>query len=339
MCIRDRELGHLGMFLKILLAAVWATSGSAEQACAAGVTPQSLARAISERMESQIEDDQPSECRVLDASGLDIGKFYAEVMQPSTPVILKRGAGAFGQLQQWADPEYLQREFGESVHKALQGFADTYVTPTGKAQDRHLEHPPQTRVKLADFLRAVREGNNRTYIEASTLFNQEGTVQPAMAKQASLPVFAGFLEQSLERVNIWVGTHGDSPKQSALHYDPLDNLMVQISGRKEFVMLEPFNSHRCYPRRLPNIRRVSAASGETRRMHPLGDGESDNFSPVLVDSPDRMEYPLFDKSHTVKCVIEAGDVLYMPAFTWHNVYSWKDPTHRLNTAVNFWVKP
>jgi len=37
-----------------------------------------------------------------------------------------------------------------------------------------------------------------------------------------------------------------------------------------------------------------------------------------------------------QCNIMEGDVLYMPAFWWHEVQSRPNPEEKRNVAVNFW---
>lgn len=60
------------------------------------------------------------------------------------------------------------------------------------------------------------------------------------------------------------------------------------------------------------------------------------MSPVDIEEPDLTRYPLFSDARRVQCSLRPGDVLFMPAFWWHEVRSQPDPEHRRNLAVNFW---
>ena len=44
----------------------------------------------------------------------------------------------------------------------------------------------------------------------------------------------------------------------------------------------------------------------------------------------------FGKVHPLNCTINEGDILYMPAFWWHEVESYPSKTEHRNLATNFW---
>ena len=60
------------------------------------------------------------------------------------------------------------------------------------------------------------------------------------------------------------------------------------------------------------------------------------MSPVDIANPDLERFPNFARSHRLECVLRPGDVLFMPAFWWHEVQSYPDPKERRNLAVNYW---
>ena len=60
------------------------------------------------------------------------------------------------------------------------------------------------------------------------------------------------------------------------------------------------------------------------------------MSPVDISSPDLERFPLFAGARRTQCVLKPGDVLFMPAFWWHEVQSYPDVVERRNLAVNFW---
>lgn len=49
-------------------------------------------------------------------------------------------------------------------------------------------------------------------------------------------------------------------------------------------------------------------------------------------------FPKFKEALPLKCKINEGDMLYMPAFWWHEVKSTPDVLQRRNLAVNFWYE-
>jgi hypothetical protein len=59
-------------------------------------------------------------------------------------------------------------------------------------------------------------------------------------------------------------------------------------------------------------------------------------SSVRLDAPDLQRFPLLSYTSPVRVVLQAGDVLYVPAFWHHEVQSLPDEKTGLNVAVNFW---
>lgn len=60
------------------------------------------------------------------------------------------------------------------------------------------------------------------------------------------------------------------------------------------------------------------------------------MSPVDITSPDLERFPLFPRARRVECTLKPEDVLFMPAFWWHEVQSYPDAEKRRNLAVNYW---
>jgi hypothetical protein len=91
---------------------------------------------------------------------------------------------------------------------------------------------------------------------------------------------------------------GPSQSQTPLHFDTLltHNLFFQVYGSKRFVMVDAADREHCYPH---NWR----------------------WSPVDPDDPDLERFPRFRNARVLSCVVEAGDLLYMPPGTLHKVTS------------------
>ena len=65
------------------------------------------------------------------------------------------------------------------------------------------------------------------------------------------------------------------------------------------------------------------------------EGEEAPWISVDPDNPDLEKYPLFAKVNPLRCVVEAGEVLYLPALWYHQVGQEEDEEGR-TIAVNFW---
>ncbi|XP_047225615.1 tRNA wybutosine-synthesizing protein 5 isoform X1 [Girardinichthys multiradiatus] len=77
------------------------------------------------------------------------------------------------------------------------------------------------------------------------------------------------------------------------HYDVMDNLLAQVTGRKRVVLYSPQDA-----------------------LHLYLNGDK---SEVLdIDAPDMKLFPEFVKARRYDCVLEPGDLLFIPALWFHN---------------------
>merc|ERR1711874_125751 len=83
------------------------------------------------------------------------------------------------------------------------------------------------------------------------------------------------------------------------HFDPDDNFLVMIRGRKQ-VRLFGHDLDNLYP-------------------NPLGSEGKTVQSQVNCDNPDLAKFPLFSSAMCQHCVLSPGEMLYIPAFYWHQV--------------------
>ncbi|EDV20524.1 uncharacterized protein TRIADDRAFT_31789 [Trichoplax adhaerens] len=85
------------------------------------------------------------------------------------------------------------------------------------------------------------------------------------------------------------------------HLDPDDNFLAMIRGRKR-VRLYGCQTQPLYP-------------------NPLGSKGRTIQSQVDCDNPDYQKFPLFHNSQCQEYVLESGEMLFIPAFCWHQVTS------------------
>ncbi|XP_062312400.1 tRNA wybutosine-synthesizing protein 5 [Osmerus eperlanus] len=77
------------------------------------------------------------------------------------------------------------------------------------------------------------------------------------------------------------------------HYDVMDNLLAQVTGRKRVVLFSPQDALHLY------------LSGDKSQV-------------LDIDSPDLERFPEFVKACRYECVLEPGDLLFIPALWFHN---------------------
>jgi hypothetical protein len=105
------------------------------------------------------------------------------------------------------------------------------------------------------------------------------------------------------RDTLWIAPRGT---MSSLHHDgDYDNLNLQISGRKLFLLLPP-PSHEA--------------------LHTYGSAES----PLNPFVPDLARFPRFAHATPVEATLEPGQILLIPKYWWHCVYA-VEPAVNLST--------
>ncbi|XP_066295391.1 HSPB1-associated protein 1-like isoform X2 [Branchiostoma lanceolatum] len=122
----------------------------------------------------------------------------------------------------------------------------------------------------------------------------------------------GFPGRTGVESTIWVGSAG---AHTPCHYDSYGcNLVLQVYGRKKWVLFPPEDSPSLYPTRLPYE-------------------ESSVFSQVNVAYPNVQQFPKVVGSHPHVVVLEPGDVLFVPKHWWHYVESLTT-----SISVNSWIE-
>ncbi|MEH2055777.1 MAG: cupin-like domain-containing protein [Nostoc sp.] len=137
---------------------------------------------------------------------------------------------------------------------------------------------------------------------------------PAILQDIKFPEY--FDKKLFVDPTIWIGSGGNT---SPLHYDAMDNLFTQVSDRKRFLLFDPQQTSSLYP---------FPASSKIPHM-----------SQINIEKPDWEKFPNFQKAKYFECIVELGEILFIPAFWWHQVYSLANSNHELNISVNFWAKP
>jgi lysine-specific demethylase 8 len=111
--------------------------------------------------------------------------------------------------------------------------------------------------------------------------------------------------------NVWMSGAGNV---TPIHYDLSENILVQIAGEKRVLLWDP----RQYP---------------LLYLNPLGT-RHDRQSRISVYRPDPTSFPRFVDAKALECILRPGEMLYIPAFWMHYVY-----TIKFSVSVNYWWAP
>jgi hypothetical protein len=207
--------------------------------------------------------------------------------------VILTGALADWELSSW-EPARLRREHGD-----LLGLVRPALPAPGAA-------PVESAVwSLSELLDALDQPER-----AGTRYLAYNEVPaPLLASLRHPPYFAR--EQYQDPPYIWLGPAGTV---THLHRDGSDNLFAQIWGRKSFVLYSP------------DQRPLLSA------WTPAGDAGLDGCD-VDPDRPDDPRYPLFREARKVVCVVEPGELLFLPEGWFHHVVSLAP-----SLSINFWTR-
>ena len=239
---------------------------------------------------------------------------WQELFTKQQPVVIQGLACAWpciaDPMRQWRDLPQLQRRVS---------MADS-VVPIEMGQhymDPHLQKHQISLHSFLDFLIAHTStdlntnaaGQRRTdipkvYLAQHTL--SEVQVLKDDIEVPTMPQVTG--KKNLYDTKIWFG--GPKGTISPCHFDPFHNMLVQILGEKEVILIDTKYSDALYP-----------AYGTVQK----------NTSLVNFECPDMSRHPKFAEVQGCKAILKPGDALFMPLRWWHYC-----KTEQLSCSVNFW---
>ncbi len=199
-------------------------------------------------------------------------------------------AGGEGFCDRWS-PAALADRYGRCPVEAEE-TREVYV-----GERAHVTRP------LADLVTAALEGDPTLRWKGLEFLKRVPGMQGDLdarppPHRAHLPASAGALRDTL-----WIAPRATT---SSLHHDgDYDNLNLQIAGRKLFLLLPP-------------------------PLHEDLDSYGSAESPINPFVPDLERFPRFEGLPAVEATLAPGEVLLLPKYWWHCVYT-VDPAVNLST--------
>eukprot|EP00002_Diphylleia_rotans_P037502 TRINITY_DN8383_c0_g1_i18.p1 TRINITY_DN8383_c0_g1~~TRINITY_DN8383_c0_g1_i18.p1 ORF type:complete len:491 (+),score=86.59 TRINITY_DN8383_c0_g1_i18:43-1515(+) len=244
---------------------------------------------------------------VASTISLPLSRFYAEYLIPQKPVLIRGGAYAWPAV---SDPKRCWKNLvnirNAAGHRTVPvEFGSHYLEKDFTLQ----------MMTIQEFIDSVilckvehtQSGKRKGYLAQHQLFDQI----PSLRKDIITPDYCCMTERkegpSDPIVNAWFGPRGTV---SPLHFDPSHNMFVQVVGKKYFRLYSPEMASMLYPHE------------EDMLM---------NSSQVDVENVDSQRFPLFQNASYFECIVEEGDILYIPPKWWHFVRS-----IQASFSVSFW---
>jgi hypothetical protein len=334
--------------------------------------PMDFRAELNERMGKDIHQNNmwPAECVRVKRLPRTESEFHMLARRRGHPVIFENAWELFGpRIPSWRNTSYLTEKFGNvqldaSYFDAQDPNERFGITPVDGG--KFILQPFHKQFKLADLVAfdsptrlAFAEQFNfidyeefepeKVDAEGMPLPRARSTDTPGMAADWQAPAFIGGFDPS--SVNLWLGRVREGVhrvKESPTHYDPNDNLMLQLRGNKTFHMYHAHDAPNIYPHYMRLRSRKDPddpSSVQEDQPDDLHDGPSysvqDNFSPINPRKLDFDAFPRSRRARPITCTVAPGEALFMPAFTWHNVVNRGEKSEvalddGLNIGVNVW---
>lgn len=196
-------------------------------------------------------------------------------------------------------PEYLEQEIGDLEFPVL------------STETSFLSYERDTEsMKFKDFVTRTFRGEIGS---TKYYFKNPTKVLPAgLDDSESITGLQRFFVDAPMR-NLWISR---GTITVGLHFDAAENLNIQIRGRKSFMLYPPGVSG-YYP--FPMFSQTA------------------HISRVFREGPDldAARFPRFDPGKGQEVILEEGEILYLPAYWWHQVTSLGE----VNVNLNTWSLP
>uniref|UniRef100_W5K8U7 Lysine-specific demethylase 8 n=1 Tax=Astyanax mexicanus TaxID=7994 RepID=W5K8U7_ASTMX len=223
--------------------------------------------------------------------------FRSEYLEPQKPVILE------GIISHW--PAFTEHPWSIDYMRAVAGCRTVPVELGSRYTDEEWSQKLLTVNEFIDrYIINTGEGG-MGYLAQHQLFDQV----PELKEDIRIPDYCclGEGDEDDITINAWFGPGGTV---SPLHQDPQQNFLAQVVGRKYI--------------RLYNLE-------QTENLYPHPSELLHNTSQVDVENPDLEQFPDFVKASYQECVLQPGEVLFIPKQHWHYVRSLE-----LSFSVSFW---
>mmetsp|Transcript_13389 Transcript_13389/g.53721 ORF Transcript_13389/g.53721 Transcript_13389/m.53721 type:complete len:667 (+) Transcript_13389:164-2164(+) len=229
--------------------------------------------------------------------------FGEAAFAPRMPALVEGIVGAWPAYRKWRDLGYLRRTAGHRVVPVERGRS--YLDPTFSEE----------LMTLGEFVDAhLTEADSRAYLAQHALFDQI----PRLRADIAIPEYCCALSDNEDddvappRLNAWLGPGGTT---SPLHRDRYHNLLCQVVGSKYVRLYAPDQSDVLYAR---------PKDGD--------DPHAEVSSQIVdIDDVDEARFPLFQAAPYRDCVLNAGEMLYIPPGWWHYVEA-----RELSFSVSCW---
>lgn len=227
--------------------------------------------------------------------------FTRHYLKPGIPVILQDLMRDWPACTRWT-PEYLLDVVGDKPVVSQTSPTGLFGLHPERGGPRYEERPMALRAFI-EQIRTPAPHDIHLYMQRLSIPD----LLPELMGDIALPPYVQ--SQQVYLLNLWFGPAGNVTQ---LHYDVPNNFLAQVRGRKRLILFAPSQTACLYP--------------YTTKAY--------NMSRVDIEQPDLATYPRFSRARPLEVLLEPGEILFLPPFWWHQVYSVE-----LGMSVNVWWTP
>ncbi|CAI9106613.1 OLC1v1005809C1 [Oldenlandia corymbosa var. corymbosa] len=228
-------------------------------------------------------------------SSLSLEGFLQDYFLTGSPVVISDCMADWPATSKWNDINYLKRTAGFRT------------VPVEVGKNYLCQEWKQELITFSEFLERIQSNDcssaNTTYLAQHPLFDQ---IQE-LRQDIVIPDYCFTGGGEMKSLNAWFGPGGTV---TPLHHDPHHNILAQVVGKKY-------------------VRLYSSSLSE--ELYPHAETMLCNSSKVDLDHIDEVEFPKVVNLEFFDCILNEGEMLYIPPKWWHYVKS-------LTTSfsVSFW---
>lgn len=292
-----------------------------------------------------VQNHQGASIDIDRIEGLTAGMFRSKYLEKQLPVVIAGGARDWPALNIWTK-DYLTQVAG-NFPLTVKSKSDY-----GESGSKRLNEKSEE-IKLKDLLNIIFENECHPDISYARQTNILMHF-PKLALDIKRPSYLSSEKQAKDGL-LWIGPSGTIAQ---MHWDPADNLFVQVKGQKKFILSPPAHSHFTYPNKfslidalnlfpdhmaieIKNILSIKDISVEEftnrlpREIVNLIGGwlARHNNCDVDAEFPDYLKKPSFSFADKYHATLESGDIIFVPNMWRHYVRSTQN-----SISVNWFFK-
>lgn len=214
---------------------------------------------------------------------------------PARPLIISGSIDHWKAIQRWS-PEWFRLNYGNRV----------VPVAIGSRLESRWEQMP-----LRNFIDSMKLSTDAGYLRQFPILNHF----PELAADFETPVYCPRNRRVV--TNLWLGPSGTVQPLHKDNHNPLavvNNIFVQIFGRKRFLLI---------------------SGDQDALVYQRGPHQTDyHYSQIDVEHPDFERFPLFRQAKIFAGTVGPGEIIFIPANTWHHVRSLDQ-----SISLSFWWNP